>query len=183
MDAEAQAGAGSRERGCGLGERAASGLHGERAVRRAEGRERDAQLGGKNIDVGGGAKEFVHERAPLFIAARVVWPEKRQEVALGLKGEHLDEVRQVLALGGELDDGAVAHVTAFDSLRERATSRGQPGFGDLGYSITRSARSTIDCGSLIPRAFAVRAFTTSSTLRGNSTGRSSGLAPRRMRLT
>ena len=48
-------------------------------MRRAEGLERDAQLGVGDIDVGGGAKEFVQERAPLLIAASVVWPEKRQD--------------------------------------------------------------------------------------------------------
>src|ERR1035437_10001268 len=122
MNGKAQAEAGSREHGCSFGERVAQCLHGESTVRGTEGLDREAQFGGGDIDVSGGVKQFVQEGAPLFVAANVVWSEKRQEVALGLKGEHLDEVREVLALGGELDDGTRAHLTDFDALRECVAS-------------------------------------------------------------
>ena len=45
------------------------------------------------------------------------------------------------------------------------------------YSITLSARRTMDCGIWIPRALAVLRLITNSNLLGNSTGRSAGLAP------
>ena len=45
------------------------------------------------------------------------------------------------------------------------------------YSITSSARTRIDCGMFKPSALAALLFTISSSLVGNSTGRSPGLAP------
>ena len=49
------------------------------------------------------------------------------------------------------------------------------------YSITSSARSRIDRGTVSPSAVAVLRFTTISNLVGSCTGRSPGFAPRRMR--
>jgi hypothetical protein len=51
------------------------------------------------------------------------------------------------------------------------------------YSITSSARSKIDCGTVSPSTLAVLRFTTISNFVGNCTGRSPGFAPRRMRST
>src|SRR5262249_723483 len=51
------------------------------------------------------------------------------------------------------------------------------------YSITSSARSSIDGGIARPSAVAVLRFTTISNLVGNCTGRWPGFSPRRMRLT
>ena len=51
------------------------------------------------------------------------------------------------------------------------------------YSMTSSARSKIDCGTVRPSALAVLRFTTISNLVGNCTGRSPGFSPRRMRST
>jgi hypothetical protein len=51
------------------------------------------------------------------------------------------------------------------------------------YSITSSALSKIDCGTVRPRALTVLRLTTISNLLGNCTGRSPGFAPRRMRST
>jgi hypothetical protein len=48
------------------------------------------------------------------------------------------------------------------------------------HSITLSARTRIDCGSVIPSALAVFMFTASSNSVGSSTGRSAGLAPLRI---
>src|SRR5262249_36563154 len=45
------------------------------------------------------------------------------------------------------------------------------------HSITSSARTRIVSGMVIPRAFAVLRFTTSSNLAGRSMGRSAGLVP------
>src|SRR5262249_23186805 len=51
------------------------------------------------------------------------------------------------------------------------------------YSITSSARSRIDGGTVRPNALAVLALTTSPNLVGTWTGSSAGLVPRRMRST
>src|SRR6516165_1861068 len=51
------------------------------------------------------------------------------------------------------------------------------------HSITSSARSKIDCGTVRPSALAVLRFTAISNLVGSCTGRSPGFSPRRMRST
>src|SRR5262249_24762377 len=51
------------------------------------------------------------------------------------------------------------------------------------HSITSSARSRIDWGTVRPSALAVLRLTTISNFVGNCTGRSPGFAPRRMRST
>jgi hypothetical protein len=53
----------------------------------------------------------------------------------------------------------------------------------VSYSITSSARSKIDCGTVRSSALAVLRLTTISNFTGNCTGRSPGFAPRRMRST
>jgi hypothetical protein len=53
-------------------------------------------------------------------------------------------------------------------------------YAQFDYSITSSACSRIDCGTVKPSALAVLRFTTISNLVGNGTGRSPGFAPRRM---
>jgi hypothetical protein len=51
------------------------------------------------------------------------------------------------------------------------------------HSITSSALSRIDCGTVRPSALAVLRFTTNSNFVGSWTGSSVGFAPRRMRST
>src|SRR6516162_7673714 len=51
------------------------------------------------------------------------------------------------------------------------------------YSITSSARSKIDCGTVRPSALAVLRLTTISNFVGNCTGRSPAFAPLKMRST
>src|SRR6516165_7141992 len=64
----------------------------------------------------------------------------------------------------------VRSISVFDRVRNR-------------YSISSSARSKIDCGTVRPSALAVLRFTTISNFVGNCTGRSPGFEPRRMRST
>ena len=59
-----------------------------------------------------------------------------------------------------------------------AKRREQP--GALLHWITSSARSSISFGTVMPSAFAALRLITSSNLVGCSTGRSPGLAPRRI---
>src|SRR5258708_18667610 len=51
------------------------------------------------------------------------------------------------------------------------------------HSITSSARTSTDGGIINPRAFAALPLITSSSLVGNSTGKSPGLAPLRILFT
>ena len=106
MDGEAQAEVGAGEDVSVSVSVLAEGRDGVGAVRRAERGEGDAELAVGDVDVGGGAEELVEEGAALVVGAGVVRAEQGEEVALGLVGDHLDEVGEVLALGGELDDGA-----------------------------------------------------------------------------
>ena len=68
---------------------------------------------------------------------------------------------------------AAATTMSDDHLVWKAAIRGH-------YSITLSARNKTDCGIVIPIAFAVFRFTTSSNLVGWSTGRSPGFVPLRI---
>src|SRR5262249_34669795 len=52
--------------------------------------------------------------------------------------------------------------------------------GAFFHSITSSARSRIEVGSVMPSALAVLRFTTSSKFEACSTGKSEGFAPRRI---
>src|SRR4051812_6721169 len=61
--------------------------------------------------------------------------------------------------------------------------RDVPTTTSLAYSMTSLARSRIEVGNSMPRAFAVLRLTASSNLVGNSIGRSAGLAPRRILAT
>ena len=78
MDSEAQPEVGSREGRGRIGERLAERLGGEGAVRRAEGVECDPEFGVGDLDVGGGAKEFVQEGAALDGVAGVVLAQEGQ---------------------------------------------------------------------------------------------------------
>jgi hypothetical protein len=74
----------------------------------------------------------------------------------------------------------------FDLLRKRAKRRSDDRRHDHNdsssayHSITLSARSRIDCGIVMPRAFAVLTLTASSNLVDCSIGKSPGLAPLRI---
>ena len=67
--------------------------------------------------------------------------------------------------------------------RQRGARRGHVQHSENSYSITWSARSKIDCGTVMSSALAVLRFRTISNLVGNCTGRSPGFAPRKMRST
>ena len=88
----------------------------------------------------------------------------------------------------------VAHVQQADAIHLRRLLRqGRPGarkggepkrgqdFASPIHSITRSARTMIASGNVMPSAFAVLRLTTSSKRVGSCTGRSAGLVPLRMR--
>src|SRR5271157_2952583 len=87
----------------------------------------DAQFVLGDVDIGGGLKKFLQERAPLVLTASVMRPEKCQQVTLSLKCDHLDEVGDVFAFGGKFDQGAVTEVAHFDPIWERATARDKRG--------------------------------------------------------
>src|SRR5262249_25688703 len=74
------------------------------------------------------------------------------------------------------------HRRLLRARRERPRSRAPEQRDELApvHSITSSARSNIDVGIVTPIALAVWRFTTSSNAVGCSTGKSAGLAPRRI---
>jgi hypothetical protein len=74
-----------------------------RPMRRALRCELHAQLGGGDLDVGGGGEGRVEERPALVVGALVMRRDSAKQIALGLVGDHLEHVGQVLPLGGELD--------------------------------------------------------------------------------
>jgi len=62
------------------------------------------QLGRGDLDVAGVGERGLDERARLVVGAAVVRSDPADEIGLGLVGDHLDHVGEVLALGGELSD-------------------------------------------------------------------------------
>jgi hypothetical protein len=74
---------------------------------------------------------------------------------------------------------------SIDKLRGRSRSRAPEPRNEISpfHSITWSARSRIEGGTVRPSALAVLRLTTISNLVGNCTGSSAGFAPRRMRST
>ena len=74
-------------------------------MRGTQRRQCDPQLILFDMDVADGGDEFVQERSAFLLGPRIVWTREVGEIALGLVGEYLDDVSQVLMLGGELHEG------------------------------------------------------------------------------
>ena len=133
------------------------------------------------------------------VAAAAAWP-------LAARAQQGNRVRRIGVLTGgvESDPSVKSGVSAFtQALRDLGWNDGRNvrmdlrwGGGDINrvrrrwgrataraYSMTSSARSIIDGGTVSPRAVAVLRFTIISNLVGSCTGRSPGFSPRRMRST
>ena len=78
--------------------------------------ERDTQLAVSDVKISRGVKELVEERTSLFLGAGIVRLEHGHQLALGLVGHHLDEIAEVLAFGGQLDDRPLAGVLDLDTM-------------------------------------------------------------------
>lgn len=87
------------------------------------GGERDAELGGGDREVRGRGERGLDERAPLVVDALVVGRDRAHGIALCLVGDHLEQVAQVLAFDGELEDLALDDVLDGHAARDR----GPPG--------------------------------------------------------
>lgn len=118
---EANAQRRAREHRCGLVEKLAEGLHGARSMRGTERRQGDLQIALGNLDVAGGGEDLVQQRSAFLLGTQVVRPQKVEQIALRLICEHLDDVRQMLSLGGELDHGPLAQVPDLHARGEVAT--------------------------------------------------------------
>ena len=68
------------------------------------------------MDIGGGGEEFMQECSTFLLGSSIVRAQEGKQIALGLVGEHLDQVGQVLALGGELDESLLAEVANLHAL-------------------------------------------------------------------
>ena len=113
---EAHAEARPGEDGAGLVEDASEGFDGARPMRRAEGSQGDVKFAVSDTDVASDGEQLLQQCAAVVVGARVVRSQQCEEVALGLVGNHLDDVSQVLALRGELDDSTVAEISDLDAL-------------------------------------------------------------------
>ena len=89
-------------------------------------------------------------------------------------------------IGAKVGNGATAGIVGLQLHRQLGAESGHPSNYDLtdakvtSYSMTSSARATIEGGTVRPSAFAVLRLTTSSNVAGCWTGRSAGLAPLRI---
>ena len=77
-------------------------------MREAQRRQGDPQLIFRDVDIGGSGKEFMQECSTFLRGSPIVRAQEGKQIALGLVGEHLDQVGQMLALAGELDEGLLA---------------------------------------------------------------------------
>jgi len=59
----------------------------------------------------------VDECASFVVDTLVVGREQTEQIAFGLVGDHLQQVGQVLTLGGQFDDLAVDHILNGDTAR------------------------------------------------------------------
>jgi hypothetical protein len=98
----------------------AEGGDGPGAVSRAHRCEQDAEfaLVRRDGDVRRGGEGRLHEGAALVVGAPVVGRDGADEIALDLVGHHLEQVRVVLALGGELDHLALGPLPHGDPTRD-----------------------------------------------------------------
>ena len=96
-------------------------LGGARAMWRTERSQGDVQLAIADADVAGSGEQLMQQGSPFLIGTGVVRSQQRKQIALGLIGNHLDDVGQVLTFGGELDDGPLVEVSDFDALGNAAT--------------------------------------------------------------
>ena len=104
-------------------------------MRRAERRERDAELGRGDGDVAGVGERRLHQGARFVVGAMVVRCDPADEIRLDLVSDHLDHIGEVLALGGELDDVAGDDVADGNS----------PGhLGALGFELGVAAKRVPD---------------------------------------
>jgi hypothetical protein len=92
----------------------AESLSGLRSMRRAERSHIERAIG--EADVACSGKQLMQKGSPLLIDAGVVRPQQRYQIALGLIGNHLDDVGQMLTFGGELDHGPLVVARRENSL-------------------------------------------------------------------
>ena len=87
----------------------------------------DIQLFVGDVNVACGGEQLMEQGSALLIDPGVVSSQERHQIALGLIGDHLDDVGQVLAFCGELDHGPLAEVSDLDALGDVAALVEQPG--------------------------------------------------------
>ena len=122
----------SRGRLSPLVEHLTKGLGGVRSMWRAERSQGDMQLAVGDADIACRGEQLVQQGSPLLIGASVVSSQQRNQIALGLIGNHLDDIGQVLSFRGELDEGLLAEVLDFNPLGNVATLLEQPRHASTG---------------------------------------------------
>ena len=84
------------------------------------------EFGVGDTDVAWGGEQLMEQGSPLLIGALVVRLQECNEIALGLIGNHLDNVGEVLAFRCQLDHGSFAEVSDFDALGNVAALLQEP---------------------------------------------------------
>src|SRR5260370_11848001 len=74
----------------------------------------------------------MQQGSPLLIDTGVVRSQQCKQIALGLIGNHLDDVGQVLTFRGELDHGPFVEVSDFDALGNVAALLEEPRYASAG---------------------------------------------------
>src|SRR5260370_24760397 len=106
-------------------------------MRRAERSQSDMQLAIADADVACSGEQLMQQGSPLLVGTGVVGSQQRKKIALGLIGNHLDDVGQVLALGGELDHGPLVEVSDFYALR------------NVSAVLEQLSHSSVSCAALL----------------------------------
>ena len=84
------------------------------------------QLAIADADITCSGEQLMQQGSPFLIDTGVVRSQQRKQIALGLIGNHLDDVGQVLTLRGELDHGPLVEVSDFDALGNVAALLEEP---------------------------------------------------------
>src|SRR5258708_4364326 len=129
----------NRKRGAGedcrrLIEHLTEGVGGVRSMRRAERSQRDMQLAIGDADVARTGEQLMQQGSTLWSDTGVGRSQKRKQIAVGLIGDHLDDVGQVLAFRGELDHGRLVEVADFDALGNVAALLEELRYASAGFS-------------------------------------------------
>src|ERR1700675_5169420 len=101
-------------------------------MRRAERSQGDMQLAIADADVACTGEQLMQQGSPLLIDTGVVRLQQRKQIALGLIGNHLDDVGQVLTFRGELDHGPLVEVSDLDALGNVAALLEEPRYASAG---------------------------------------------------
>ena len=113
-------------------------------MRGAERGQSNIQLFVGDANVACSSEQLMEQGSPLLIDTGVVRSQERNQIALGLIGDHLDDVGQVLAFCGKLDHGPLAEVSDLDALSNIAALLEEPCDASAGRAQPLAERAMSD---------------------------------------